>query len=177
MHAVVRAPGRDPAVVPRLADVRIKPAQAGVHAGFVPGLFHSRAERFAHGGDRLVQGEAVLCLVGVRVLHIEPHAETGLPSGKKLETSLRLLPCLRLAERVGIPVKPPRNAELLALCDVPLRPRVRARPEPAADDDKAVFIGRQVHVALPLGNVDTVHFHIPPALNFADAFFHAPPLQ
>ena len=177
MHAVVRAPRGDPAVVPRLADVRIKPAQAGVHAGSVPRVFHSRAEHLAHGGDRLVQGEAVLCLVGVRVLHIEPHAETGLPSGKKLETSLRLLPCLRLAERVGIPVKPPRNAELLALCDVPLRPRVRARPEPAADDDKAVFIGRQVHVALPLGNVDTVHFHIPPALNFADAFFHAPPLR
>ena len=49
--------------------------------------------------------------------------------------------------------------------------------EPAADDDEAVFIGRQVHVALPLGNVDTVHFHIPPALNFAGAFFHAPPLR
>ena len=178
MHAVVRAPRGDPAVVPRLADVRIKPAQAGVHAGSVPRVFHSRAERFAHGGDGLILREAVRLLVPVRVLHIKPNAETGLPAIEEAQTPLRLhFGCLHI-QRIAVPVNTPRDTERVAFGNVALRPFVGISDAvAAADDDEAILVRREIEIALMLGNVNTVHFHVPPALNFASAFFQVPPLR
>ena len=163
MLPVVPAPRGDPFVIPRVPDSVFKPVEICVYAGFVPGLFHGCAEGLAHCVDCLVRREAVRLLVPVRVLHVEPHAEPGLPAIEEAQTPLRLQFGRLHIQRIAVPVDAPRDTERVAFGNVALRPFVGISDAvAAADDDKAILVRREIEIALILGNVYTVHFHVPP---------------